>query len=120
MTEIFTAIAAFFNTATGFAILWAAVVGFFIYLASKYNPFVEVWRKYEGTIITAVRFAEQSIPDDTENKGLAKLDWALQYVIKAYEEANNGKSPSETLIAAFKEGIQIKHDQLDRLGSLSK
>jgi hypothetical protein len=120
MTEIFTAIAAFFNSAIGFAILWAAIVGAFTWFASKYNPFVEAWRKYEGSIITAVRFAEQSIPSDTENKGLAKLDWALQYVIKAYEDANNGKSPSENLINAFREGIQLKHDQLDRFGSLGK
>jgi soluble cytochrome b562 len=120
VTDFFTSVSAFFNTPTGFAILWTAIVGFIIYLASKYNPFVEVWKKYEGSIIAGIRFAEKSIDDSSENKSLAKLDAALKYVIKAYESANKGKSPSETLINAFKEGIQIKHDQMERVGTLPK
>lgn len=120
VTDFFTSVSVFFNTPTGFAILWTAIVGFIIYLASKYNPFVEAWRKYEGSIIAGIRFAEKSIDDSTENKSLAKLDAALKYVIKAYEDANSGKSPSETLINAFKEGIQIKHDQMERVGTLPK
>jgi hypothetical protein len=120
VTDFFTSVSVFFNTPTGFAILWTAIVGFIIYLASKYNPFVEAWRKYEGSIIAGIRFAEKSIDDSTENKSLAKLDAALKYVIKAYEDANSGKSPSQTLINAFKEGIQIKHDQMERVGTLPK
>jgi len=46
-----------------------------------------LWQQWEGTIITAVKLAEKAIPDDTENKGLGKLDDALQYVIRVYEEA---------------------------------
>ena len=120
MTDFFTSIGTFFNTPTGFAILWTVGIAALIWLASKYNPFQAAWKKYEGSIITGIRLAEKAIDDSTENKSLAKLDAALKYVIKAYESVNNGKSPSETLIAAFKEGIQIKHDQMEASGSLSK
>jgi len=108
----------FLNSGIGFAIIWAAMVGFFIFLASKFNPLQEKWKQYEGSIITGIKLAEKQIPDDTPNSGLAKLDSALRFVLNAYAEANNGKKPSDALVEQIKQGIQIKHSELDRYGGL--
>ena len=108
----------FLNSGIGFAIIWAGVVGFFIFLASKFNPLQEKWKQYEGSIITGIKLAEKQIPDDTPNSGLAKLDSALRFVLNAYAEANNGKKPSDALVEQIKQGIQIKHSELDRYGGL--
>ena len=110
----------FLNSGIGFAIIWAAMVGFFIFLASRFNPWQEKWKQYEGSIITGIKLAEKQIPDDTPNAGLAKLDAALRFVLNAYAEANNGKQPSAALVEQIKQGIQIKHSELDRYGGLSK
>ena len=119
VNAIIEAVGKFFNSSFGFAVTWAAVVGFFIFLASKLNPFQEAWKKYEGSIITGIKLAEKQIPDDTPNAGLAKLDAALRFVIDAYAEANNGKQPSAKLVEEIKQGIQITHNDLDRFGGLS-
>ncbi len=108
----------FFNSNIGFAISWAGIVGLFLFLASKFNPLQEKWKQYEGSIITGIKLAEKQIPDDTPNGGLAKLDSALRFVLNAYAEANNGKKPSDALIEQIKQGIQIKHSELDRYGAL--
>jgi hypothetical protein len=117
--ELFDALNSILNSAFGFAVTWAALVGVFFWLSSKFNPFQEKWREWEGSIITAIKLAEKEIPDDTPNAGLAKLDTALRFVLKAYADANNGKQPSAKLIEQLKQGIQIKHSELDRFGGLS-
>ena len=120
VNAILEALGQFFNSGVGFALIWAAMVGFFIFLASRFNPLQEAWKKYEGSIITGIRLAEKQIPDDTPNAGLAKLDAALRFVLKAYAEANNGKEPPAKEVEAIRQGIQIKHSDLDRFGGLSK
>ncbi len=110
----------FLNSSIGFAVIWAAIVGVFIFLASRLNPWQEKWKLYEGSIITGIKLAEKQIPDDTPNKGLARLDAALRFVLKAYAEANNGKQPPNSLIEQIKQGIQITHAELDRYGGLNK
>ena len=110
----------FFSSGFGFAVTWAGMVGFFIFLASKFNPLQEAWKKYEGSIITGIKLAEKQIPAETPNAGLAKLDAALRFVLKAYAEANKGKQPPAKLVEEIKQGIQIKHSDLDRFGGLSK
>ena len=117
---IIEALGQFFNSPFGFALIWAAMVGFFIFLASRLNPFQDAWKKYEGSIITGIKLAEKQIPDDTPNAGLAKLDAAMRFVLKAYAEANSGKQPSAKLVEEIRQGIQIKHADLDRFGGLSK
>ncbi len=119
VNAIIEAVGKFLDSGFGYAVTWAAVVGFFIFLANKLNPFQEAWKKYEGSIITGIKLAEKQIPDDTPSAGLAKLDAALQFVLKAYGEANNGKQPSAKLREQIKQGIQIKHSDLDRFGGLS-
>jgi len=120
VNAIIEGVGKFLNSSFGFAVAWAAVVGFFIFLASKLNPFQEAWKKYEGSIITGIKLAEKQIPHDTPNAGLAKLDAALRFVLNASAEANNGKQPSAKLVEQIKQGIQITHNDLDRFGGLSK
>ena len=117
---IIEALGQFFSSGFGFAVTWAAIVGLFIWLSSKFNPFNEAWKKYEGSIITGIKLAEKEIADDTPNSGLAKLDAALKFVLDAYAEANKGKQPPAKLVEEIKQGIQIKHSDLDRFGGLSK
>ena len=69
-----------------------------------------LWEAYEGTIISAVKWAEKFIDDDTENAGLKKLDCALKYVIRVYEEYTK-KRASAKVVQELKEGVQIVHDQ---------
>jgi hypothetical protein len=58
--EFTQTLSAFFNTPIGFACLWTAIVGVFVWLMIKYEPFQAVWKRYEGTIITAIKLAEQN------------------------------------------------------------
>lgn len=109
----------FFNSGFGFAITWLVMVGVFLWLASKFNPFHEKWKEWEGSIITAIKLAEKEIPDGTPSAGLAKLDAALRFVLKAYADANKGKQPPAKLVEQIKQGIQIKHADLDRFGGLT-
>ncbi len=108
------------NSGVGFVVIWAVLVGVFFWLSSKFNPFQEKWKEWEGSIITGIKLAEKEIPDDTPSAGLAKLDAALRFVLKAYADANNGKQPPAKLIEQIKQGIQIKHADLDRYGGLTK
>lgn len=110
----------FLNSGIGFALVWAGMVGLCMWLGSKFNPFQEKWKAWEGSIITGIKLAEKQIPDDTPNAGLAKLDAAMRFVLKAYADANNGKQPPAKLVEEIKQVIQIKHSELDRFGGLSK
>lgn len=107
-----------FNSGLGLVIIWLLLMLLFFWLASKFNPFQEKWRQWEGSIITAIKLAEKSIPNDTPDKGLAKLDAALRFVLQAYADANSGKAPPDQLVEQIKQAIQIKHDELDRRGAL--
>ena len=107
------------NSAFGLAVAWAILIGLFFWLSSRFNPFQEKWREWEGSIVTAIKLAEKEIPDDVPNGGLAKLDAALRFVLKAYAEANGGKEPPARLVEQIRQGIQIKHAELDRFGGLS-
>ena len=117
-----------FNSGLGLGVIWLLLVLLFFWLASKFNPFQEKWRQWEGSIITAIKLAEKAIPNDTPetpgsppgNKGLAKLDTALRFVLQAYADANRGKAPPEQLTEQLKQAIQIKHDEMDRQGALGK
>jgi len=119
-SEWIEGVGTFLNSGIGFAVIWAGMVGLFMWLASKFNPFREKWKAWEGSIITGIKLAEKEIPNDTPNAGLAKLDAALRFVLKAYADANNGKQPPAKLVEEIKQGIQIKHSDLDRFGGLSK
>jgi len=75
------------------------------------------WQKFEGAIISAVKFAEKEIPDDTPNKGMARLDAALKYVLAVYEKVE-GKKASKTVEDEITDGISIVHNRLESEGTL--
>ena len=94
-----------------------AVAGLILWALNRLCAKKPAWKTYEGTIISGIKFAEKRVPDGTENKSLNRLDHALRYVLKAYEEAA-GKRASEKVAAELKEGIQVKHAELESSGAL--
>jgi len=96
-----------------------AVAGIVLYLLNRLYAAKPAWAQYEGAIISAVRFAEKEIPDDVSNKGMARLDQALKYVLSTFEQVN-GRRATQKETAALKDGIQIVHNELDAEGVLSK
>ena len=103
------------NSPVGIAAL-AAVV---LWLLNKIYTAKPNWQQYEGTIISAIKFAEKEFPDDSPNKSLAKLDAALGYVLRVYQEIN-GKKAAANVEADIREGIQLKHAELEATGVLKK
>ena len=88
-----------------------------LWLLNKLYLAKPTWQKYEGAVISGVKFAEKEIPDDTPNKGLARLDAALRYAIGVYEQAK-GRAATRQELADFKNGIQLVHAELEASGAL--
>ena len=93
------------------------VAGAILWLLNRLYAARPAWAKYEGAIISGIKFAENEIPDGTPNKGLARLDAALRYVLNAYSEVN-GRQAGARAIADLTEGIQITHAELEAAGAL--
>jgi len=114
------------NTTTTISLVWTvlnspagitALAGLLLWALNRLFANRPAWQQYEGAIISAVKFAEKQIPDGSPNTGLARLDAALQLVLKVYAETN--RQPATPQVAAqLKEGIQIVHDQLEARGTL--
>jgi hypothetical protein len=94
------------------------VGGVMVWLLARLFTAKPAWAKWQGTIITAVRTAEKLVPDDTPSAGLKRLDQAMQYVLKVFEEVQ-GRQATAAESAALKEGVQITHTELEAAGSLA-
>jgi len=88
-----------------------------LYILNKVYAAKPLWKKYEGTLIAAVKFAEKEIPDGSAIKAVARLDAALKYALKVIEAAEGQLPPKK--IAEVKEGLQITHANLEKSGGLS-
>jgi hypothetical protein len=108
------------------AVLWtvlnspagiAALAGLILWALNRLYAAKPEWRQYEGTIIAAIKFAEKEIPDDVPSKSLQRLDAALKYVLRVYEQTNGSRATEDTE-ANLKEGIQITHAALEANGNL--
>ena len=97
----------------------AALAAVALWLLNRLYAAKPAWAKYEGAIIAGIKYAEKQIPDDAANKSLARLDAALQYVLKIYQEMNNSTASAKE-IAELKEGISIVHNELEADGTLSR
>jgi len=97
----------------------ALLAGGFLWLLNRLYAARPAWQAFEGSIIAAVKWAEKEIPDDTPNKSLAKLNAALGYVLKVYEELRGKPADADTQ-AELREGIQIVHAELEASGNLDK
>ena len=93
------------------------IIGAFVtyiikWLASKG---AEQFKAYEGYAITAIKAAEKAIPDDTENKGLNRLNFALTVFLSKYEKASGVKA-SEKDVAKIESWISEIHATLEDSG----
>lgn len=107
-------------------LIWEAVnspsvitmmAGGLLWLLSRLYAAKPAWRAFEGTIIAAIKWAEKEIPDDTPNKSFNRLNAALNYVLKVYQEARGKPADSKTK-HELREGIQILHAELEASGNL--
>jgi len=103
------------NTPAGLAV----VAGVFLWALNHVYARQPAWKRFEGTIISAIRLAEKNIPDNAKNKSLARLDAALEYTMKVYEKAK-GKQPSQKEKNELLEGIQLMHARLEAAGLLKR
>ena len=97
----------------------ALMAGGLLWLLNRLYAAKPAWQAFEGTIIAAVKWAEKEIPDDTPNKAFNRLNAALNYVLKVYQEAR-GKPADAKTQAELREGIQIVHAELEASGNLDK
>ena len=93
------------------------MAGGLIWLLNRLYAAKPAWQAFEGTIIAAVKWAEKEIPDDTPNKAFNRLNAALNYVLKVYEQSR-GRPADEQTKQSLREGIQIVHAQLEASGNL--
>lgn len=97
----------------------AVIAGAFAFGLNKLYAVRPLWQAWEGTIISGVKMAEKMIPDDTDNKSLAKADMALQFVVKAFEAAK-GRQASQKEVVNLAEGISLVHAVMEEAGTLRK
>ena len=109
------------NTDSILATLWSlvnspavitAIGAAFLWLLNKVYAAKPAWKAYEGAIISGIKFAEKSIPDDASNKSLARLDAALKYVLDIYKQTE-GKEASEAVKAELLNAIPVIHASLE-------
>ena len=96
----------------------AAAALLVIWLLNRVYAAKPLWKRFEGTIITAIEWAEHQIPNTVEDKGLKRLDKALQFVLDVCKKAGLDVSDRE-VIADIKEGVQIKYADVKAAGNLS-
>lgn len=101
------------NSPLAVAVLAAAVLWWLNWLYSRRPS----WRKWEGTIIAAVKAAEKAVPDDHANTSVRRLDEAMRYVLRVYEDVCQ-RRPTAAEAAELREGVQIVHADLDARGTL--
>ena len=99
----------------------ALIIGAFVtyivkWLATKDG---EKFKAYEGYAITAVKAAEKAIPDDSANKGINRLNFALQIFLARYEKAAGVTAKPEE-VAKIESWISEIHSALESAGILTK
>jgi hypothetical protein len=112
-TTILATVWAALNSPTGIT----AMASVLIWALNKLYATKPLWQQFEGTVIAGVKFAEKQIDDTTPNKGLARLDAALKYVLTVYESAQ-GRKATAAEVADLTNGIQITHAKLEANESL--
>ena len=112
---ILTTVWSAMNSPAAIAVLAAGL----LWLLNRLYAARPTWQAFEGSIIAAVKWAEKEIPDETPNKALNRLNAALNYVVKVYEEAR-GKPADTKTKAELREGIQIVHAELEAAGNLTR
>lgn len=114
MNDVLAAIWAAVNSPAGITVIAGALLWLLNWFYAK-NP---TWQAYEGAIVQAVKLAEKAIPDDTANAGLLRLDYALKWALKIFEETN-GRRARAAEVASLKDGISVIHAELEASGNLT-
>lgn len=98
------------------AALGITLVGLFGIIITKILTAKPEWEKYMGVVITAIKFVEKTIPDDTPNIGVRRFDECLKYVVHALEA--RGVKVSYALKSQIALNIPVVHDMLESNGTL--
>jgi hypothetical protein len=112
METTMTLIWAFLNSPLGISMVVSAVASLVAVVIAK----VPLAKKYGGVLISAVKYAEKAIDDDTENAGMHKLDLALQYALDRFEEI--GVKVKEKDIPELVSGLSEAHEKVEADGVL--
>jgi len=96
-----------------------ALAGLLLYALNRLYAKVPIAKKFEGAVIQAIREAERRIPDDTTNSSKAKLDTALQYVLKVIEKYE-GRKPTRDESRQVLNAIEAKHTEMEAGGNLKR
>lgn len=108
--------------------IWAAanspagvtfVAAVFFWALNKVYASKPAWKKYEGTIVHAIKTVEKQIPDGVGNPSLRKFDAALRYVLEVIQTKEH-RTLSKKERTEIAEGISLKHDELEAKGTLKK
>ena len=70
------------------------------------------WKKYSGTIVSAIKYAEKIVSDDTPNPSMRKLDIALKYAIQIIEQAEKRLLSNEEL-NELRDAISLIHNDIE-------
>ena len=114
--SILTLVWSLVNSPAGITVL-AAIA---LWLLNRVYSRRPAWLQYEGTIISAVKLAEQQVPDGTPNKGLARLDAALQFVLKVYEQVNRRRASAAVGRASPRATARISRRTSSEYGTVRK
>jgi len=97
----------------------ALIIGAFVTYLAKWLATKDgaKFKAYEGYAITAIQAAEKAIPDTTENKGLAKADFALKAFLNKYQAATGVTAKPEE-VAKIESWISTIQSALDSAGIL--
>lgn len=105
---VLTTVWATLNSPAGITVMASAV----LWALNRLYAAKPLWANYEGTLIAAVKYAEKAIPDDTDNKAAARLDEALRYALKVFEQVE-GRRANARETAQLVDGLQVVHANLE-------
>lgn len=108
MGNFLTILWAFLNSAIGITIVGSLVA----FVLAKLWTAKPAWKKYGGYLVNAVKYAEKTIPDGTANANLARLDTALRWFLKVYEDAEGRPLPASQ-ISAVKQALTLTHAEIE-------
>lgn len=107
-----------FNSAVGTAVIVGLTLLALTWVTDKLFLSEPKWKKYQGTIVSGVKFAEKNATDGDSSQ--SKLRAAMRFVLSDYADCHRGKRPSRKLREEIRQGIQITHAALERQGLLKK
>ena len=91
---------------------------FLAYIIQRRVKEGEKFKQYEGYAVASIKAAENTSTDDTENRGAAKLDFALRTFLSKYESAI-GTMPDAETVARIESWLIAVHTSLEESGTFN-